>query len=319
LAALPLTGPHRAPTAPPPARHRAIAVLDRLPDLRSHLDGARAAGLRVGLVPTMGSLHEGHLSLVRRAAVDCDVVALTIFANPLQFDSREDLERYPRHREADIALAAGAGAGVVFVPTEAEMYPTPPTTTISVGRLGDVFEGASRPGHFAGVATVVAKLFNAAGPCRAYFGEKDWQQLLVVRRMVGDLLFPVEVVGCPTVREPDGLACSSRNVWLGSENRRAARSLFAALAGAAAQVEAGEGDAHVVRRRLAESVADEPLVTLDYAAVVRAADLAPLERIDEAGTAEVRLLVAAHVGGTRLIDNLAAPTDNLAAPSDRRP
>ena len=275
-------------------------MLHRVADLRAHLDAARAAGGRVGLVPTMGSLHEGHLSLVRRAAAECDLVAVTIFVNPLQFDCADDLAAYPRTVEADLALAAGAGAGVVFAPTVDEMYPTPPTTTVSVGFLGEGFEGTSRPGHFAGVATVVAKLFHAAGPCRAYFGEKDWQQLLVVRNMVDELFFPVTVVACPTVREADGLALSSRNARLNPHERRAAASLFEALSDAAALADAGERDAGALRRRMADIMAHQPLVTLDYADVVRACDLARLDRL----SGEVRLVVAARVGATRLIDNL---------------
>jgi len=280
-------------------------VFDRVADVRAHLDAARAAGRRVGLVPTMGSLHEGHLSLVRRAAAECDTVALTVFVNPLQFGPGDDLDSYPRHLDADIEHAAGSGAAVVFAPSVAEMYPEPSGTTIEVGALADVYEGASRPGHFAGVATVVAKLFHAAGPCRAYFGEKDWQQVLVVRRMVDDLFFPVEVVTCPTVREHDGLACSSRNVRLTPDERRAARSLFEALSGAAALVDAGQHDPEAIRRHLTGIITREPLVALDYAAVVRAHDLAPLT---EAKTGEARLIVAARIGTTRLIDNLALTT-----------
>ncbi|MGI9022120.1 MAG: pantoate--beta-alanine ligase [Acidimicrobiales bacterium] len=311
-----LIGPRR--TAP-----SRVVVLARPADLRHHLDQARAAGLRVGVVPTMGSLHEGHLSLLRRAAADCDVVVVTIFVNPLQFGPGEDLATYPRDLDTDVELAAGAGAAVVFAPSVDEMYPAPApcpngvaapcpngvaapcpngvsATTVEVGALGEVYEGASRPGHFAGVATVVAKLLNAAGPCRAHFGEKDWQQLVVVRAMVDNLFLPVAVVGCPTVREPDGLACSSRNVRLAPDERRAARVLFEALSGAATLVRAGEDDPDAVRRHLVDTIAREPLVSLDYAAVVRACDLAPLDRV----TGDVRLLVAARVGATRLIDNL---------------
>ncbi|HEV3402226.1 MAG TPA: pantoate--beta-alanine ligase, partial [Acidimicrobiales bacterium] len=269
-------------------------------DLRAALDHARSAGLTVGLVPTMGALHQGHLSLIRRSAAECDLTVVTVFVNPLQFGPNEDLATYPRDLGADLRAAAAAGADVVFAPTVAEMYPEPTVTTVHVDGLVDVLEGASRPGHFAGVATVVAKLLNLAGPCRAYFGEKDWQQLVVVRRLVRDLDFPVEVVGCQTVRDRDGLACSSRNVRLSPDERRAATVLSRALADAAALVEARERDPDTIRRRLTEVVASEPLVRLDYAEVVRAADLAPLERLE----GDVRLLVAARVGATRLIDNV---------------
>ena len=276
-----------------------VALLDRGADLRAALDRARSAGSTVGLVPTMGALHDGHLSLIRRSAAECDVTAVTIFVNPLQFGPSEDLATYPRDLESDLGKAAEAGAGLVFAPSVAEMYPEGATTTVAVDGPVDVLEGASRPGHFAGVATVVAKLFNLAGPCRAYFGEKDWQQLVVVRRLARDLSFPVEVVGCPTVREPDGLACSSRNVRLGAEERRAATVLHRGLAEGARVVEAGERDPDVVTRRLADVVSSEPLVRLDYAALRRAADLAPVDRLE----GDLRLLVAARVGGTRLIDN----------------
>jgi len=285
-----------------------VTVIDSVAELRARLDGARAEGLTVGLVPTMGALHQGHLSLVRRATDECDVVAVTVFVNPLQFTSGDDLATYPRTLDADLDVVADGGGHIVFAPSAAEMYPSPtPTATAaagpateSVGGLTDIYEGKSRPGHFAGVAAAVARLFDATGSCRAYFGEKDWQQLLVVRRMVDDLSLPVDVVACPTVRDADGLACSSRNAHLSSDERRAAQALSGALAGAAALVDADERDPAVVRRHLADAVAGEPLVDLDYAAVVRADDLAPLNRL----VGEVRLLLAATVGGTRLIDNV---------------
>lgn len=263
-----------------------MRVLDRGEQLRKELDAARAAGLVVGLVPTMGALHEGHASLIRRSAVQCDVTAVTVFVNPLQFGPAEDFATYPRDLTGDVEVAAGAGAGIVFTPPVEDMYPDEPTVTVHVAGE-DVLEGASRPGHFDGVATVVAKLFNLAGPCRAYFGEKDWQQLRVVRRLVADLSFPVEVMGCPIVREPDGLALSSRNVRLSPEARQAATVLSRALrAGVGARM-AGERNPATIRRIMADVVAEEPLVTLDYA-----------EALPD------RLLIAAGVGGVRLIDNM---------------
>ena len=295
----------------PPARSNpapAAELLTRAADLRAALDGARAVGLTVGLVPTMGSLHEGHLSLVRRAAAECDVVAVTIFVNPLQFGSAEDLAAYPRDLGRDLDLAAAAGADLVFAPTVEEMYPEPPAVAFDVGPLGEVLEGGSRPGHFAGVATVVAKLLNLAGAARAYFGEKDWQQLLVVRRLVTDLSFPVEVVGCPTVREPDGLACSSRNVRLSEDERVAATVLHRALAAAVAAVEGGERDPTRVGQLMADVAGREPLVDLDYAAVLGAADLSPLDRLE----GDVRALVAAWVGPVRLIDNVGVTVPSSA-------
>ena len=256
-----------------------MRVLDRGEQLRKELDAARAAGRTVGLVPTMGFLHEGHASLIGRSAEECDVTAVTVFVNPLQFSPSEDLNDYPADLDHDLAVAGRAGADVLFAPPVDDMYPGgPPPVTVHVAGV-DVLEGASRPGHFDGVATVVAKLFNLAGPCRAYFGEKDWQQLGVVGRLAADLSFPVEVVPCPTVREADGLACSSRNVRLSTEERRAATVLYRALTAAA-----GDPDP---RRRMVEVVAAEPLASLDYAEVQ-----------------PDRLLIAARIGGVRLIDNL---------------
>jgi pantoate--beta-alanine ligase len=192
-----------------------IEVHETIADLRASLDAARRAGKSIGLVPTMGALHAGHASLITRAVSDCDVVCTTIFVNPLQFGANEDLSAYPRSLSSDIFLADEAGAAVVFAPSVEEMYGDGTVTTVSVdGPLTRVLEGASRPTHFDGVATVVAKLFAIAGPCRAYFGEKDFQQLTVVRRMAADLSLPVDVIGCPTVRDADGLALSSRNAYL---------------------------------------------------------------------------------------------------------
>lgn len=263
-----------------------MRVLDRGDQLRKELDAARAAGRTVGLVPTMGALHEGHASLIRRSAAECDVTAVTVFVNPLQFGPSEDFATYPRDLSGDVDVAAAAGAGLLFAPPVDDMYPQRPTVTVTVAGE-DMLEGASRPGHFDGVATVVAKLFNLAGPCRAYFGEKDWQQLRVVRRLAADLSFPVEVVACPTVRDADGLALSSRNAGLSADERRAATVLYRALrAGVAARM-AGERSRDTVRRIMVDTVASEPLAALDYA------DVLP-----------DRLLIAARVGGVRLIDNM---------------
>jgi len=291
-----------------------LRFVDRAEVVRKELDGARSEGRTIGLVPTMGALHEGHASLIRRAAAECDVAVVTIFVNPLQFDDPADLAAYPRAADADLAAAAGAGADLVFAPSAEEMYPDgPPCTEVRVRGTADGLEGASRTGHFAGVTTVVAKLFNFAGPCRAYFGEKDFQQLAVVRRMVADLSFPVDVVGCPTVREPDGLALSSRNARLGQEDRRAAVVVSTALRTGAAMVAGGVTDASLVRARMVEVVRAEAQATLDYAEVADPATLDPLDVI--LGT--VRLLVAARIGPVRLIDNMEAPTG--ARPGPRAP
>ncbi len=279
-----------------------VVTLRTIAELRARLDADRARGLRVGLVPTMGYLHEGHASLIARAAAECDTVVTTVFVNPLQFGAGEDLASYPRDLDRDTALAEASGAHLVFAPEVEEMYPTPVLTTVSVAEVTATMEGASRPTHFAGVATVVAKLFNLAGPCRAYFGEKDYQQLVVVRRMAADLSFPVEVVGCATVREPDGLAKSSRNVYLTDAEREAAPVLQRALQAGAAAIAAGETSAAAVAGVVAALVDAEPLATLDYAAVVDAATLAPVDPL----RGEVRLLAAARFGKARLLDNVGA-------------
>ena len=276
-------------------------VVTTVADLRAALDAARRAGGRVGLVPTMGYLHDGHVSLMDAAVADND---LTIFVNPLQFAPTEDLAAYPRDLAGDTARCEAAGVGVLFTPSVEEMYPVPIQTTVSVSGITATMEGASRPTHFAGVATVVAKLFALAGPCRAYFGEKDFQQLAVVRTMARDLSFPVEVVGCPTVREPDGLAMSSRNAYLTPEERAAAPVLHRALRAGAGAVRAGERAPAVVRDLVARMVEAEPLAELDYAAVV---DATTLEVVDPLA-GEVRLLTAARFGRARLLDNVGVTT-----------
>ena len=292
-------------------------VIETAAGCRALLDAARAARRTVGLVPTMGALHAGHVSLITRAAADNDVVAVSIFVNPLQFGDPEDIAHYPRTLERDLAVCAEAGAHVVFAPTVSEMYPTwptPPATTVTVAGVSDRWEGAARPGHFDGVATVVAKLFAAAGPCRAYFGLKDYQQLAVVRAMTRDLCLPVDVVGCPIVREADGLALSSRNVRLSDTERRAATALSAALAAGRTSAAAGQRDAAAVTAAMRAVTDREPLVDLDYAAAVDAASLEPVETI--ADPAAVRLLIAATVGPVRLIDNSAALDVDDAVPLD---
>lgn len=269
--------------------------------LRARLDGARSGGHRVGLVPTMGFLHAGHRSLIERARSENDLVVVSIFVNPLQFNPGEDFDDYPRDLDHDLALCARAGAGIVFAPDQHEMYPEPVTTTVRLGALADVLCGASRPGHFDGVATVVAKLFAIVGECSAYFGEKDFQQLTIVSRMAKDLSLPVRVVGCPTVREPDGLALSSRNAYLSSDERAQAPVLRRALEAGAALVEAGEPDGAVVEARMAAVIGDAPLARIDYAAAVSPTTLT---RSRQPLQGEVRLLVAVRFGKARLIDNL---------------
>ncbi|HUR17573.1 MAG TPA: pantoate--beta-alanine ligase [Acidimicrobiales bacterium] len=271
-----------------------MRLIETIDGFRGALDAERAEGRTVGLVPTMGALHEGHLSLVRRAAAECDVVAVTIFVNPLQFDDGDDLLRYPRSLEADQELASGAGAAYMFAPSDKEMYPDKMLTSVSVAQVAGRLENESRPGHFEGVATVVTKLLAIAGACRSYFGEKDHQQLVVVTRLVQDLSFPVEVVACPTVREHDGLVFSSRNVRLSPSERAAATVLHRALLAGVVAVEAGQERPGFVSMAMARVIAEEPLATLEYADVIPESPF------------RWRLLVAARIGDVRLIDNMRA-------------
>lgn len=271
------------------------------------LDAARAEGKRVGMVPTMGFLHAGHASLIEAAAADNDVVLTTIFVNPLQFAAGEDLSDYPRDLERDMATCEAAGATIVLAPSVEEMYPVPIITTVTVDELSLGMEGATRPTHFSGVSTVVSKLFNIGGRCRAYFGEKDFQQLALVRRMALDLSFPVEIVGCPIVREENGLAMSSRNTYLSPDEFAAAGVLNRSLRSAVALAESGERSADAIRHHVLDMIAAEPLVsTPDYVAVVDAATLEPLETL----AGEVRVILAAQVGRPRLLDNIGISISN---------
>jgi pantoate--beta-alanine ligase len=297
-------------TAPAPLRGEGpapdrVARIESIAELASVLDTVRASGRTVGIVPTMGALHDGHRALIHRAATECDVVAVSIFVNPKQFGDPVDLAGYPRTLGADLALSASAGAWIVFAPSVDEMFPERADggqTTVSLSRIADRWEGASRPGHFDGVATVVVKLLAMAGRCRAYFGEKDFQQLALVRRVVADLSLPADIVGCETVRDADGLALSSRNARLSPGQRTAALALSRALRAGAATIAAGETRTDEVERVMADVVAAEPEVALDYAALVRADDLERATVVHS--DVPLRLLVAATVGPVRLIDNL---------------
>jgi pantoate--beta-alanine ligase len=267
---------------------------------------ARAEGRTVGLVPTMGAFHGGHVSLFRRARAERDLVVVSLFVNPLQFGDPDDLAAYPRDEDADLAVAEREGSDVVFAPGIEEMVPpglVEARIAVDPGALGERLEGAARPGHFRGVATVVAELFHAVGPCAAYFGEKDAQQLAVIRRMVRDLSFPVEVVACPTVREPDGLAMSSRNARLSPEQREAAPCLFLALSEAATAVRDGERDAATLVALMAREIGATPQARLDYAAVIDDETFEEIRTIERTA----RALVAARFGEVRLIDNLLLP------------
>jgi pantoate--beta-alanine ligase len=254
----------------------------------------------VGLVPTMGYLHAGHVSLVERARRENARVAASVFVNPTQFGPHEDLARYPRDLARDQELLAGAGCDLLFAPEPAEMYPQGFATVVDAGPVSSPLEGERRPGHFRGVATVVLKLFGIFTPTRAYFGEKDAQQLAVIRRATADLDLPVEVVGCPTVREADGLALSSRNSYLDAEHRRAAPVLHRALTAAREAVRRGQRDAHALRELMRGIIESEPLARLDYAAIADPATFAELARVDGPALG----LLAVKVGPARLIDNL---------------
>lgn len=277
-----------------------MQTVDTVADLRAALDAERRSGRTVGLVPTMGYLHAGHTSLIERSSADRDVTVSSIFVNPLQFAEGEDLDTYPRDPEGDAAKAEASGTDLLFTPSTAEMYPEPVLTNVSVDVGAGFMESASRPTHFDGVATVVAKLFGIVGACAAYFGEKDWQQLAVVRRMALDLSLPVDVVGCATVREDDGLAMSSRNAYLTEPQRAAAPALYRALCEGVASIEAGQVDTSHIRDLMGAVISAEPEAQIDYAEVVDASLLTPLDQAH----GEVRLLVAARLGIPRLLDNL---------------
>jgi pantoate--beta-alanine ligase len=268
-------------------------------ELRAALAGARREGRSIGLVPTMGALHDGHVSLVRRARAENDVVVVSLFVNPAQFGPTEDLASYPRDERGDAHLVADAGADLLFAPPVEEVYPPGFSTTIHVAGVSGPLEGANRgAGHFDGVATVVTKLFNMAQPDVAYFGQKDAQQAAVIRRFVRDLDIPVRVETCPTVREPDGLAMSSRNAYLSADERPRAVALRRALDAARASVEAGERDAAAVAAAARAPMADLD-VEPEYLAVVDPDSFLPVDRIDR----DVLVAIAARVGRARLIDN----------------
>lgn len=274
--------------------------LEAVGALRASVRDATARGLTVRFIPTMGALHDGHAALIRTARKGGGFVLVSVFVNPTQFGPNEDFARYPRTPDADATLAANSGADALWAPLAEELYPPGESTRLSVGALGAVWEGAFRPGHFDGVATVVAKLLAATSADVLYLGEKDFQQTVVVRRLVRDLLHATEVCIVPTVREPDGLAMSSRNRYLSAEDRRAAAAISRALRSAAELVARGERDAEVVRRHLHDAIGAEPRVRLQYSGIVNP------ETLESVGAlrAPARALVAAHVGVTRLIDNL---------------
>ena len=278
-----------------------MQILTTAAGLQAYTERARQAGQRVGLVPTMGALHDGHIQLVPAARDECNEVIATIFVNPTQFNNAEDFRMYPRVPEADAALLAPAGCTALFVPSVAEIYPQPTLLRFDFGALERVMEGAHRPGHFNGVATVVSKLFHLTRPHRAYFGQKDWQQVAIIRQLVADLSFDLKIVACPTIREADGLAMSSRNRRLDPAARAAAPLLHQVLAAAAAQVRQGVAPTQV-RANAGVALAREPLLTPEYLEVADAQTLQPLEHYVPGR--DVVLCLAAHLGGVRLIDNV---------------
>jgi pantoate--beta-alanine ligase len=270
-----------------------VSTLDELRSARLLLDG------KLGLVPTMGYLHEGHISLARRAKAECDHVAVSIFVNPTQFSPNEDLAKYPRDLDRDLHLLEDAGVDLVWTPTPEVMYPPGFQTWVEVEEMTRPLEGARRPGHFRGVTTVVTKLFNAVQPAKAYFGQKDAQQAAVIRQMTKDLNFPIEIVVCPIVREPDGLAMSSRNVYLDADQRKAATVLYHSLSAAKAAYEKGERNAEKLRQIMKATIGSEPLAQMQYVSCADYDTLQELEKI----TGKTLLSMAVFFGKTRLIDN----------------
>ncbi len=276
-----------------------IRVVESVQAMRDAARQCRAVSGPLGFVPTMGALHEGHGALVKRSVAECGTTVVSVFVNPTQFNDPEDLRRYPRNLEADVDLCEMWGADIVFVPPVEEMYPDGPLTWVEVNGLTEHLCGKYRPGHFRGVATVVAKLFNIVQPDRAYFGQKDAQQLAVIRRMVRDLNFPIDVIAVPTVREADGLAMSSRNLRLSPEHRSVAPRLFEALRAAADLASAGERDAGRIRQ-CGVAILNHPEVRVEYFDIVDAHTLEPVNHLDR----EVLIAAAIWLGDVRLIDNL---------------
>lgn len=295
-------------------REMRTELLESIAQLRDRVALARRAGLRVGLVPTMGALHAGHARLIERARQDCECVVVSIFVNPLQFDREDDLDRYPRPREADLEVCAASGVDVVFAPAVAEMYPSPPTCVVKVGRVADHLCGAHRPGHFEGVATVVMKLLQIVQPDRAYFGRKDAQQLAVITHLVRDFNVPVRIEAIDTVREPDGLAVSSRNQRLNRAERKLASVLYRALSEASRQISRGVNDAGQITQAASAQVPRQDGLRLEYLEIVDPQDMQPVERIE----GPVLVAGALWVGSTRLIDNLLCipPASLPRAPVD---
>lgn len=288
-----------ATQADEPQAPSALKIASSPGELRAAIAAARTQRKSIGLVPTMGALHAGHLSLIEASRRECDYTVVTIFVNPTQFGPSEDFERYPRTLQADLAAIRSLGADLAFVPATSDLYRSQHATFIEMHGPAEPLEGQRRPGHFRGVATIVLKLFNLATPERAYFGQKDYQQTLVVQRMVADLDLPIEVRVCPTVREPDGLALSSRNVYLSPTERQQALTLYRSLQSGAELFAAGERNADTLAAEMRKLYDAAPLVRLEYLTVADPETLAPLVRVNQRAV----IAVAAQVGKTRLIDN----------------
>lgn len=298
-----------------------MQILSDISELRATLRQLRSCSDQpmprtIGFVPTMGALHAGHRSLVQAARQRCDIVVVSIFVNPTQFGPNEDFSRYPRTLEQDCQMLEAEGVDVVFTPTTEAMYPRGASTFVDVEGVSDRLDGASRPGHFRGVATVVAKLFHILQPDFSFFGQKDAAQVAVLRKMVRDLDFPLEIIVCPTVREPDGLAMSSRNRYLSTEERRQALTLSLALRAAETVAACGEHRASALLQTMRTTLQEEPAIRVDYVAVVDPDTLLPIDNVDAGGL----LAIAAYVGNTRLIDNvlLASATGNTGVPGKKK-
>lgn len=280
-----------------------MKIVETVAEVREQVRAWRQEGLSVGLVPTMGYLHEGHQSLIDRAVADNNRVVVSVFVNPMQFGVGEDLESYPRDMDRDAAICEKAGASLIFHPEPSEMYPEDFSSFVDMSTLTGGLCGKSRPIHFRGVCTVVSKLFNIVTPDRAYFGQKDAQQLAVIRHMVSDLSYGIEIVGCPIVREEDGLAKSSRNTYLNPEERQAALVLSRSLAAGKSLLENGETSAEKIRQEIIRQIETEALAKIDYVEVVNWRNLEPVEMVDS----PVLVAIAVYIGKTRLIDNFITP------------
>ena len=277
-----------------------MKIITAISDMQSLAESLRREGKAIGFVPTMGFLHEGHRSLMRQARQESDTVVASIFVNPTQFGPQEDFERYPRDEEGDRRKCESAGVDILFMPTAAEMYPEKPSVFVTVEGISDILEGAIRPGHFRGVATVVAKLFHIVKPHKAFFGQKDYQQCAVIKRVVKGLNLAVEVVVLPTVREQDGLAMSSRNSYLSADERRVATVIHRVLTSAEQMVKAGVGEPEKLKNKMLAILREEPGVVVDYVEAVDPESLLPMGIIK----GRVVILIAVRVGRTRLIDNV---------------